>query len=164
MYCYLCRVEIAEKRETLRRGVMNTSRDRTRFGSAHKPIVIVDDDPDDASRLRRILQQANILHPVVMFSDAEHAIDYLAYLIEQPPSLWPCLLFVDLQLMPAGGFGLIGWIRSQRQFNKVHVIALSSQDVTGEAERAIELGANVHLEKFPDPEVLRTVLSETARR
>src|SRR5690349_5334262 len=86
------------------------------FGHPQAPIIIVDDEPDDAYLLRRYLQAANIPHPVVTFSNGRSAIEYLIHLSAERPPLLPCVLFVDLRMAPMDGFQLIGWIRSQPSF------------------------------------------------
>jgi CheY-like chemotaxis protein len=134
----------------------------TPFGDPHDPIIIVDDDPNDTFLLRRALMDANIHHPAVTFSDVRRAIDYLEYLSKEAPSLVPGLVCTDLDMTPVDGFKLIAWLRQHRQFRKVPIAAFSDSESASEANKALELGANLCVEKFPPPAKLRAMLLESA--
>ena len=133
----------------------------TPFGDPHDPIIILDDDPDDAFQLRRILQGANIHHPAVTFFNARRAIEYLTYLLRETPAFRPCLLLADLHMRPVDGFEFIAWVRKQRLFKKIPVIAFSGWELPSDAEKAIAAGANLCVEKFPKPDALRRLLLES---
>jgi two-component system, chemotaxis family, chemotaxis protein CheY len=143
---------------------MELSPHSTPFGDPHDPIIIVDDDLDEAFLLRRILQNADILHPAVTFSDPRRAKEYLTYLANETPSLLPCLLLTDLHLPPAGGVDFISWVRQQPKFKRVQVIAFSGSESSPEAEAAIAAGADLCLQKFPKSEALRTLLLQAVIR
>ena len=128
------------------------------FGDEHDPIIIVDDDPDDTFLLRRLLQDANIPHPAVTFSDARRAMEYLGYLANDAPGLVPCLVFTDLHMSPVNGFEFIAWIRRQAQLKHVQVIALSGSEPTSGTQKASAAGANICLPKFPPVDELLAAL------
>ena len=137
---------------------MGQSPESTPFGHPQDPIIIVDDEPDDAYLLRRYLRAANISHPVVTFSNGRNAIEYLIYLSGERPPLRPCVLFTDLRMAPMDGFQLIGWIRSQPQFAAIRMLALSGSAYEHEVQKALSLGADLYMQKFPKPDALRDLL------
>ena len=121
--------------------------------NAAKPIFIVDDDPEDASMLRRILLAAEFDNPAVIFSEVDRAIGYLSYLLAMAPEQLPSLVLVDLQMV--SGVQLIAWIRKRPTCKNTVVVALMGQKNPTAAEKAIRMGANACIQKFPEAGELR---------
>lgn len=127
------------------------------------PVVIVDPDPDDIYELRGLLQVADWRHPVVTFTDARHAIDYLGYLLGVTPEAQPCLLLTELRMAPVDGFELIRWLRAQAALAALRIVGLSRENSRRELTRARALGADFCCRKFPTPEELRGLLAGHSR-
>jgi CheY-like chemotaxis protein len=121
--------------------------------NAARPIFIVDDNLDDASILRRILLKAEFDSPALIFSKVDRAIGYLSYLLAMAPEQLPSLVLVDLQMV--SGVQLIAWIRKRPTCKNTVVVALMRQKNSTAAEKAIRMGANACIQKFPEAGELR---------
>ncbi len=125
------------------------------------PILIAEDDPDDAFLLRRTFVKAQVANPLVFVGDGDEAIRYLSGLErfsaheEQP---WPVVLFLDLKMPRRNGFELLEWLREQPPFGGLPVVVLTSSREPADVTRAYELGANAYLVKPSTPnDLLATV-------
>lgn len=124
---------------------------------AHPPLLVVDDEPADTYFLRRALKQAAIPNPVIGCADGEDAIRFLEG--AKFGGQRPCLIFLDLKMPRMNGFEFLAWIRSQADFNDLKVVIVSSSDLPEDRERALALGAQDYLVKFPPPEKLAELVA-----
>jgi CheY-like chemotaxis protein len=125
------------------------------------PILIVDDSADDVDLLRRRLKAAQFDGPVLSYLDSCEALALLRELGDSPEmSLHrPGLLFLDLQMPKVHGFVFLKWVRSQPWLDDTKLVVLSGSDKPEDRERAIKLGADRYLVKFPPAEVFNELLS-----
>src|SRR3954470_21284825 len=68
---------------------------------SRRPIILVDDSPDDLVFLRRTLDKAEIRNPVIAFLRSEDALAHLraaAAAAAEHPDLFPCVLFLDVKM------------------------------------------------------------------
>ena len=76
-----------------------------------QPILLVEDEADDASFVRRALTKARIKNPLVMYTTAEQARKALA---GQTPDELPILAIVDIFLPGReDGLDFLVWLRTQ---------------------------------------------------
>src|SRR3954468_1293367 len=93
-----------------------------------RPIVIVDDNPDDLFFFKRGLVKAGVTNPLVIGEDGEEAIALLKKMIDGKtlkPADTPLIVFLDLKMPRVSGFAVLEWIRTQRAFDAVPVAILS---------------------------------------
>lgn len=127
-----------------------------------KPLVlIVDDSEDDIMLLRRHLKEACVDLPILAYSDSAEA---LAFLRELESSLegrfmWPGAMFLDLQMPKVHGFVFLKWVRSQAWLDDMKLFVLSGSEKPEDRARALKLGADRYLVKFPPIEEFRELLA-----
>jgi CheY-like chemotaxis protein len=79
--------------------------------SEPRPIVVVDDDPNDVFFIRHALESARIQNPLSVFESAEGVRAYLGAL---PAGAGPVLIILDLNLSGnESGLDVLTWIREQ---------------------------------------------------
>jgi CheY-like chemotaxis protein len=129
---------------------------------AMQTIVVVDDNADDVTLLRRAFQRAAIANPLHVVGDGEAARQYLAgegaYADRRQHPL-PALLLLDLQLPRRSGFEVLAWLRTQPGLKRLVTVILTSSPRTTDIARAYDLGANSYLVKPSDPNHLFTMVN-----
>lgn len=120
---------------------------------ASRPVVVVDDNPDDIFFFKRCYAKANAVAPLVVASDGEEAIATLDKMVPyaSQPHGAPLMVFLDLKLPRVSGFSVLEWIRARREFDAVPVAVLSSSAEPRDVARAYLLGAQTYLVKHPKP-------------
>jgi len=111
-----------------------------------QPILIAEDDSDDAFLLMRAFGKAGITNPVDLVSDGQKAVNYLEE-IPRKHSLLPRLLVLDIKMPLLNGFDVLRWVRSQPTFKRLPVIVLTSSGEEKDINHAYDLGANSYLIK-----------------
>lgn len=121
------------------------------------PILVAEDDPDDAFMLRRAFAKANVANPLAFVVDGEEAIEYLGGTgrygghSRQP---LPVVLLLDLKMPRCNGFEVLEWVREHPGLGRLPVVVLTSSRESTDIARAYELGANSYLVKPGSPEDL----------
>src|SRR5438128_1686281 len=122
--------------------------------STSRPVVVVDDNPDDIFFFKRCYAKANANAPLFTAADGEEAIAVLQKLTAAdatPAGEPPLMIFLDLKLPRVSGFAVLEWIRGQRALDAVPVAILSSSGEPRDVARAYALGAQTYLVKHPKP-------------
>jgi CheY-like chemotaxis protein len=118
----------------------------------HLPILLVEDNEDDAFLMTRSLKAAGILQSVHVAGDGQQAIDYLAgqgpYADREKYPL-PSVVFLDLKLPFKSGHEVLAWIKGQRALAEIIVVVLTSSNQPSDLEEAYRLGANSYVVKPP---------------
>ena len=111
-----------------------------------RPILLVEDNPDDEELALLALRQAGLADPVDVVRDGEEAVDYL--LGEDPePRVLPFLVLLDLSLPKMDGFEVLQRIRRSARTRVLPTVVLTSSDVPEDVARAYALGANSYVRK-----------------
>ena len=110
-----------------------------------KPILLVEDEPNDVFFFQRAMNKAGLTNPVQVASDGRAAIDYLRGAQREEVPL-PALILLDLKLPYVMGLDVLKWIRQQPTWAPIVVILSSSQDEADIAS-AYRLGSNAYLVK-----------------
>jgi DNA-binding response OmpR family regulator len=117
-------------------------------------IVLVEDNADDVTLLRRAFQRAAIANPLQVIGNGEAARHYLAgegaYANRTQYPL-PTLMLLDLKLPRVSGFEVLAWLRSQPGLKRLVTVILTSSPQTADITRAYDLGANSYLVKPGTP-------------
>jgi CheY-like chemotaxis protein len=114
------------------------------------PILIAEDEDDEAFLLERALKKAAITNPISRVKNGEQAIEYLAGTgayanrAEFPP---PLILLLDLNMPKKSGFEVLEWIRAQPSLKTLAVDIFSGSCRDEDIEKALQLGANLYLRK-----------------
>jgi CheY-like chemotaxis protein len=115
--------------------------------SAHRTILVADDDSNDAYLLQRAFSKAGITAQVEFVQDGEQAIEYLKTVNRTSRNPVPELLVLDLKMPRVNGFEVLEWIRRQPGLRRMLIIVLTSSDEPRDINRAYDLGANSYLVK-----------------
>lgn len=119
-------------------------------GPTHHPILIVEDDPDDVVLLRRAFDRARFVNPIVVVSDGDAAVAYLAgegEYADRTEYPLPELVLLDLKLPRRSGHEVLEWIRREAGMTGLPVVILTASRENADLARAYELGANSYLVK-----------------
>jgi two-component system response regulator len=121
------------------------------------PILLVDDNPDDAFLLRHLLAKARIENPITTVEDGLCAQRILA-------DLMPCVVFTDLKMRVVNGVKLTGWIRQHEKLRELPVYMVSSSGEPKDRAAAKAAGIDEYLEKFPLPAKLGEIVRACCAR
>ena len=114
-----------------------------------KPILQVEDDPNDVFLLQHAMEIAGVANPIQVATDGQQAIDYLSgggkYADRRRFPL-PCLVLMDLKLPHVTGLNVLKWIRQQHGATLV-VVMLTASAEDADIAAAYRFGANAFLTK-----------------
>lgn len=125
------------------------------------PLMLVDDDENDALLVARRLKQAGISHPLIHFPDGADAFLFLKQFCppEETQIQLPAVMFLDVNMPGVSGFDVLIWARQQPALDGMKIIMLSGANEEFDAAIAAKLGADDYLEKFPAPEVFLDLIN-----
>ena len=130
---------------------------------ANFPILLVEDDPNDAYFMKRAARAAGILDLLKVAKDGQEAVNYLGGLGECADCLrfpLPCLVLLDLKLPRMMGFEVLKRIRGQPALKSTIVIVLTSSGLGLDVDQAYRLGANSYLVKPTTPDELTEMIKK----
>jgi two-component system response regulator len=111
-----------------------------------RPILLVEDNPDDVTFTMRALQKNNFLNEIVIASDGERALDLL--LPENAASaLRPALVLLDVKLPKIDGMEVLRRIRGHSRTQSLPVIVLTTSSEESDIVNCYRLGANSFVRK-----------------
>jgi two-component system response regulator len=115
-----------------------------------KPILLVEDNPDDEILTRRAFKKNNILNDLVVAHDGVEALDYLfgtGAHAGRDPSVLPELVLLDLNLPRVSGLEVLRRIRSDERTKLLAVVVLTSSKQEEDIVTSYALGANAFVRK-----------------
>jgi CheY-like chemotaxis protein len=130
-------------------------------------ILVVEDDPHQATLLKRVCSRGDPQAHVHVTRSAEEAI---AYLNRPGPdtgvaSPVPDIILLDVLMEGIGGLGFLEWYSQQPTFQHIHVVVFTSSSDDDLARRCMSLGAREFIVKSWDfTEVLPVLLQNLADR
>ena len=114
-----------------------------------KPILQVEDDPNDVILLQHAMTKAGVVNPIQVATDGREAIDYLkgaGKFADRERFPLPCLVLLDLKLPYVMGLDVLKWIRQQPGAALI-VLLLTASAQDADIATAYRLGANALLTK-----------------
>ena len=125
------------------------------------PLMMVDDNTDDAVLFARRLKEAGVHNPLIHFRTGGEAFMFLNELCagRKTSTGRPCLIFLDVNMPNLSGFDVLAWARQQPALRGLKIIMLSGATEPWDAKIAAKLGADDYLMKFPDAGRLSTLLA-----
>jgi len=117
-----------------------------------KPILQVEDDPNDLFLLERAMTKVGVANPIQTVTDGQQAIEYLqgaGEFADREKFPLPCLVLLDLKLPHVMGLDVLRWIREQPEAGLI-VIVLTGSGEGADIADAYRLGANAFLIKPSD--------------
>jgi CheY-like chemotaxis protein len=114
-----------------------------------KPILLVEDNPDDLELALRALAKTNLANEVVTVNDGEQA---LAYLLREGeyatrPAGSPAVVLLDLKLPKIDGIQVLERLKANPELSSIPVVMLTSSKMENDLARAYKLGVNAYVVK-----------------
>src|SRR5689334_13174535 len=109
------------------------------------PILIAEDNPDDAKLLEAAIRRAGMNNKLCFVEDGYEAIDYLqgngryANRLEFP---WPRIIISDIKMPRLNGLELLDWLHQHPECRIIPTVLMSGSALEGDVEKAYYLGAN----------------------
>src|SRR5690348_16518867 len=125
-----------------------------------KPILQVEDDPNDIILLHHAMKSAGVRNSIQVVNDGREAIDYLqgaGKFGDRETFPLPCLVLLDLKLPYVMGLDVLKWIRQQMGMELV-VVMLTASAEEADIRTAYRLGANAFLTKPSEASKLEDML------
>lgn len=125
------------------------------------PLMMVDDNTDDAVLFARRLKEAGVPNPLLHFRNGGDAFMFLNQFCtgRKQSEERPCLVFLDVNMPNLSGFDVLAWARQQPALRGMKIVMLSGATEPWDAKIAEKLGADDYLMKFPDANALGEVLA-----
>jgi len=125
------------------------------------PVMIVDDNEDDSTLLVRHLKAAGVKNPLLQFRNGGDAFMFLKQFCadESTNAQLPVVMFLDINMQGLSGFDVLVWARKQSALDPMKIYMLSGANEVWDSQIAAKLGADEFLEKFPEPDTFRDLLS-----
>ena len=118
-----------------------------------RPILLVEDNPDDEALTLHALSRNQISNPVVVARDGVEAVDYLfstGARAGQPPVTLPAVVLLDLKLPRIDGLEVLRRIRAEARTALLPVVILTTSREGLDLSQAYSLGANSYIRKPVD--------------
>jgi len=113
-------------------------------------IVLVEDNPNDAELIVRVLSKHNLANKVVVLKDGADALDFLfgehGYVHRSAVDA-PKVILLDLKLPKVDGIEVLRQIKAHEQTRKIPVVVLTSSTEDRDLREAYELGVNSYVTK-----------------
>ncbi|MCX8066085.1 MAG: response regulator [Candidatus Hydrogenedentes bacterium] len=123
------------------------------LGNPGIKILVVDDEKSVISVIRRFLERAQTPFQIEMAMDGFEAGQLVA-------TFQPDIIFLDLRLPGLDGFEVTRRIKSNHDTSHIHIIAMTGYYQGEVANRVLELGADLLLQKPFTPDDLRKALAK----
>ncbi len=135
--------------------------------SAQSPILLAEDEGTDAFMVRRGLQKAGLIYPLIVARDGQEALEYLN---GQPPYAdrlahpLPGLLLLDLKMPRLSGFEVLAWLAQRPDLRQIPAVILSSSSYEEDIQKALQLGAReYYIKPSSTTELIRILQTLCAR-
>ena len=118
-----------------------------------RPILLVEDNPDDELLTLRALKKQNITNEVVVARDGEEALDYLfgsGPYAGRDLSVMPQLVLLDLKLPKVDGLEVLRRVRADERTRLLPVVILTTSREQQDLLQGYGLGANSYVRKPVD--------------
>ncbi len=130
------------------------------------PILIVEDDPNDAFFLRRAFSKLGKGPSVWVCVDAKEAKERLGTTPSVAGRQPPRLIVLDLALPDESGLSFLRWLKTSEAWRGIPVAVLTGSDHPQDRDLALALGATVFCKKPQSLDgfgsVVESILTKTA--
>ncbi len=128
-----------------------------------KPILLVEDNPDDEELTLLALKDHKIANDVVVTRDGVEALDYMfatGKFAGRKPSELPALILLDLKLPKLGGLDVLKRLREDSRTRVIPVVVLTSSNEEQDIVTSYQLGTNSFVRKPIDFHEFQKVVKE----
>lgn len=114
-----------------------------------KPILLVEDNPNDQELALIALTQSGLLNETVMVSDGEEALDYLfcrGLYASRPPGN-PAVVLLDLKMPKVDGIEVLKAVRANPTTAHVPIVMLTGSQEESDIAQSYKSGVNAFVVK-----------------
>ena len=129
----------------------------------NRPILLVEDNPDDVLLTLRAFKKANIANDIVVAKDGVEALDYLfgrGQWAERDVAELPALMLLDLKLPRVDGHQVLEQVRADERTKLLRVVVLTSSKEEQDVFKSYSLCANSYIRKPVDFDQFLAVASQ----
>ena len=114
-----------------------------------KPILLVEDNPNDIELTLAALEQSQLANEIVICRDGAEALDYLHRrgIYDRHDVQDPAVVLLDLKLPKVDGLEVLGAVKSDPRTRAIPVVMLTSSREESDLVRSYELGVNAFVVK-----------------
>lgn len=119
----------------------------------NRPILLVEDNPDDVALTLRAFRRQRIVNEVVVMKDGVAALDYLLARGDQAgrnPRDLPAVVLLDLKLPKLDGLDLLKQLRANPLTRLLRIVVLTSSKEDQDILQSYDLGADSYIRKPVD--------------
>lgn len=116
----------------------------------NKPILLVEDNPDDEALALRAFHKSNMTNQIVVARDGEEALNYLFNDTQSDDWEMPAVVLLDLKLPKIDGLEVLRRIRDNPETKRLPVVILTSSKHEEDLIEGYKLGANSYVRKPVD--------------
>ncbi len=119
----------------------------------NRPILLVEDNPDDEALALRAFRNSGIMNEIVVVRDGVEALDYLFVTgphAHRTPASNPAVVLLDLKLPKLDGLDVLKEIRRNPKTRRLPVVILTSSKEDRDLIESYERGANSYVRKPVD--------------
>jgi two-component system response regulator len=121
--------------------------------ASDRPILLVEDNPDDEALTLRAFNKNRISNPVVVARDGVEALDYLfgnGHHAGRDLTVMPAVILLDLKLPRIDGLEVLRRIRANERTSLLPVVILTTSKEQQDIYEGYSLGANSYIRKPVD--------------
>jgi len=121
--------------------------------TSERPILLMEDNPDDEALTLRAFSKNKIPNPVVVARDGVEALDYLmgkGTYSGRDLSVMPVVILLDLKLPRIDGLEVLRRIRADDRTSLLPVVVLTTSKEAQDILQSYRLGANSYIRKPVD--------------
>lgn len=115
-----------------------------------RPVLLVEDSPNDIELTLAALEKIRLANPVVVARDGVEALDFLLRLDNDPERRWaelPAVVLLDIKLPRVDGLEVLERLRRDTRTRHVPVVMLTSSREEQDLVRSYGLGVNAFVVK-----------------
>jgi CheY-like chemotaxis protein len=118
-----------------------------KYKIGERPILLVDDNPDDIMIAKRAFAKSQVHNKIYVTHDGEEAIQFLRKAGKYKDVPTTGLVILDLNMPRVDGFEVLETIKGDEKLKSTPIIVLTSSSRTEDIERAYKLGCNSFIVK-----------------
>lgn len=118
-----------------------------------RPILVIEDSPEDFEVLVRAFSKAEILLPLYRCKDGDEALEFIfrrGRYESDPYAITPALILLDLNLPGTDGYKVLSQIKEDKSIRSLPVIVLSTSKSDTDVRKSYDAGANNYMQKPVD--------------
>ena len=118
-----------------------------------RPILLVDDSPEDREMALRAFRIANVTNPIYCCEDGDDALDFLKRrgpYADRDRAPRPGLIILDLNMPGTDGREVLACVKRDERLRAIPIVVLSTSTNEQDVDRCYEAGANSYIRKSID--------------